>query len=132
MQFLVEIDTLSPVRSWPELVGFCSCAQPSLAPAATIGPLGAQQAGLLVTIPYWLHLQKHSLAVVALWVDLTLTGALLCDTLTRALPQAPLIMAVLLSRFEVELDESMGGVEGMLKRQCNTFTISIDKVRYFT
>ena len=41
-------------------------------------------------------------------------------------------MAVLLSRFEVELDESMGGVEGMLMRQCNTFTISIDKVRHFT
>ena len=47
-----------------------------------------------------------------------------------ALVQAPLILAVLLSRFEVELDESMGGVEGMLERQCNTFTISIDKVRH--
>ena len=43
--------------------------------------------------------------------------------------QAPLILAVLLSRLEIELDESMGGLEGMLKRQCNTFTISIDKVR---
>ena len=36
---------------------------------------------------------------------------------------------MLLSRFEVELDESMGGVEGMLERQCNTFTVSIDKVQ---
>ena len=51
--------------------------------------------------------------------------------INRVLPQAPLILAVLLSRFEVELDGSMGGVEGMLERQCNTFTISIDKVRCF-
>lgn len=36
---------------------------------------------------------------------------------------------MLLSRFEVELDKSMGGVEGMLERQCNTFTVSIDKAR---
>lgn len=38
------------------------------------------------------------------------------------------MLAILLSRFEVELDEGMGGVEGMLARQCNTFSISIDQV----
>ena len=42
--------------------------------------------------------------------------------------QAPVILATLLGRFEVELDEGMGGVEGMLARQCNTFSISIDQV----
>ena len=40
------------------------------------------------------------------------------------------MLTVLLSRFEVELDESMGGVEGMLKRQCITFGICIDQVTF--
>ena len=40
------------------------------------------------------------------------------------------MLTVLLSRFEVELDEGMGGVEGMLKRQCITFGICIDQVTF--
>ena len=44
--------------------------------------------------------------------------------------QAPTILATLLGRFEVELDDSMGGVAGMLARQTNTFTISIDQVTF--
>lgn len=40
------------------------------------------------------------------------------------------MLTVLLSRFEVELDESMGGVEGMLKGQCITFGICIDQVTF--
>ena len=43
--------------------------------------------------------------------------------------QAPVILATLLGRFEVELDASMGGVEGMLERQCNSFIVYIDQVR---
>ena len=35
---------------------------------------------------------------------------------------------VLLGRFKVELDENMGGVQGMMERQMNTFNISIDQV----
>jgi len=38
-------------------------------------------------------------------------------------------LAILLGRFEVELDASMGGVQGMLARQTNTFIITIDQVR---
>ena len=40
------------------------------------------------------------------------------------------MLTVLLSRFEVELHESMGGVEGMLERQCLTFGICIDQVTF--
>lgn len=43
--------------------------------------------------------------------------------------QAPSILATLLGRFEVELDASMGSLEGMLERQCNAFTLYIDQVR---
>ena len=42
--------------------------------------------------------------------------------------QAPVILMILLGHFEVELDESMGGVKGMMGRQMNTFNISIDQV----
>ena len=34
---------------------------------------------------------------------------------------------ILLGRFEVALDENMGGVPGMMERQMNTFNISIDQ-----
>ncbi|KAK9826204.1 hypothetical protein WJX81_007511 [Elliptochloris bilobata] len=44
-----------------------------------------------------------------------------------AMMEAPLMLAVLLSRFEVELDESMCGLQGMLERQCITFGICIDQ-----
>lgn len=42
--------------------------------------------------------------------------------------QAPVILMILLGYFEVELDENMGGVKGMMARQMNTFNISIDQV----
>ena len=56
----------------------------------------------------------------------------LCQMAHNALScmQAPVMLTVLLSRFEVELDESMGGVEGMRKRQCITFGICIDQVTF--
>ncbi|KAK9833551.1 hypothetical protein WJX81_005391 [Elliptochloris bilobata] len=54
-------------------------------------------------------------------------GPMDCLGQRLAMMEAPLILAILLGRFEAELDESMGGVEGMLARQCNTFTIAIDQ-----